>query len=472
MESLWSIETRSGSEVREPLVVRTARRKIVKIGRAPTADICINEPGVSNLHACLELSQNRVILRDMFASTGTWVNGERVDQIELSENDVVQIGSTLLRVSRGTQRPTPTHPPTVHPGLPSPQMPPAPMMAPVAAPTSGTQGFAAPPPTPAPVTAAPTLQIAAPIAAAPAVPAPVPTPPAAAPTPRPTSAVTQPGLPWAATAAPTPAAGSNLAHAADPIAPASDPPGVTSPWESGTGSMHVAVGPPAPDEAFSEFPEPTLDISGTGDGERYNTKWLVSNLRRQRARQRMMVLIAGAGLVAFLVIPMVWLATRPDPTPPQVTRPAPPPKPEVPVNDETYVYHRLPEATSITALAQTWFGERFPVGALARHNPSADDSAGQLPAGTVVKVPRAVEYEVARGDTLGAIADKLLGDSQRWEDVYTQNRAVLPSPSALDVGMKLKVQVVDTDLEARLAPAEKETADTPLPAPSKSNLAP
>jgi nucleoid-associated protein YgaU len=49
-------------------------------------------------------------------------------------------------------------------------------------------------------------------------------------------------------------------------------------------------------------------------------------------------------------------------------------------------------------------------------------------------------YVVEEGDTLAVIADKVYGDSSKWQTIYDANKDVIgDSPDALSIGMKLKV---------------------------------
>ena len=49
-------------------------------------------------------------------------------------------------------------------------------------------------------------------------------------------------------------------------------------------------------------------------------------------------------------------------------------------------------------------------------------------------------YEIASGDTLGSIAEKLYGDQTQWRRIYDANKDAIGSdPDKLTVGMKLKI---------------------------------
>jgi hypothetical protein len=57
-------------------------------------------------------------------------------------------------------------------------------------------------------------------------------------------------------------------------------------------------------------------------------------------------------------------------------------------------------------------------------------------------------YQVRKGDTLTGIAIRLLGDSQRYREIYEANRDRLASPDDLRVGMEL---TIPTPTSSRLA---------------------
>jgi pSer/pThr/pTyr-binding forkhead associated (FHA) protein len=68
------------------------------IGRGPSCHICLNDPGVSERHALLLLSDATATIQDMHSANGTLVNGTPIgDIVELSPETVVQLGGTVLR---------------------------------------------------------------------------------------------------------------------------------------------------------------------------------------------------------------------------------------------------------------------------------------------------------------------------------------------------------------------------------------
>jgi diguanylate cyclase (GGDEF)-like protein len=75
--------------------------KIVKarttIGRAQSADIRIVDDGISRHHVEVLLEGERVFVRDLNSTNGTFRNGERVElQAEVADGDKVSVGSTTI----------------------------------------------------------------------------------------------------------------------------------------------------------------------------------------------------------------------------------------------------------------------------------------------------------------------------------------------------------------------------------------
>ena len=72
------------------------------IGRGESCRVRMDLPDVSERHAILTVRGGRVVIEDLHSSNGTFVNGEPIDQaVVLDGGKVVQIGSSLLRVSDG-----------------------------------------------------------------------------------------------------------------------------------------------------------------------------------------------------------------------------------------------------------------------------------------------------------------------------------------------------------------------------------
>ena len=85
--------------IREPTSRVRIQSKVMKIGRLPDNDIVVADLGVSKLHAELrQTPTGRYEISDLGSHNGTFVNGTRVNQAELSENDIIAIGHATLRL--------------------------------------------------------------------------------------------------------------------------------------------------------------------------------------------------------------------------------------------------------------------------------------------------------------------------------------------------------------------------------------
>jgi len=69
----------------------------VHIGRGLSADLHLDESSVSRRHAILVPRPAGARILDDRSSNGTFVNGRRVQQADLSDGDVIVIGRIMLR---------------------------------------------------------------------------------------------------------------------------------------------------------------------------------------------------------------------------------------------------------------------------------------------------------------------------------------------------------------------------------------
>ena len=88
--------------LRDPASRFRTQSKVRRIGRRPDNDIIVSDPDVSEQHAELRRSPaGRYWIIDLGSHTGTYVNGTRVNQQEITEDDIIAIGHTTLRLSAG-----------------------------------------------------------------------------------------------------------------------------------------------------------------------------------------------------------------------------------------------------------------------------------------------------------------------------------------------------------------------------------
>jgi len=73
---------------------------VTVIGRDASADLVIDDPGVSRRHVEVRITHDgphqQVLLRDLGSTNGTYLNGDQVGTEQLTEGDRVTIGSTTL----------------------------------------------------------------------------------------------------------------------------------------------------------------------------------------------------------------------------------------------------------------------------------------------------------------------------------------------------------------------------------------
>jgi pSer/pThr/pTyr-binding forkhead associated (FHA) protein len=88
--------------LREPTSRVRIRPQVTRIGRHPDNDIVIADPGVSRQHAELRRSPDGgYSITDLGSHNGTHVNGTRVTQAELHQDDIITIGHATLRLAGG-----------------------------------------------------------------------------------------------------------------------------------------------------------------------------------------------------------------------------------------------------------------------------------------------------------------------------------------------------------------------------------
>jgi hypothetical protein len=72
------------------------------IGRAPNADVFLDDITVSREHAVLERRDDGLHLSDSGSLNGTYINRQRIESVRLADGDEVQIGKyRLTYIERG-----------------------------------------------------------------------------------------------------------------------------------------------------------------------------------------------------------------------------------------------------------------------------------------------------------------------------------------------------------------------------------
>ena len=97
--AIWCVDVEKGSRAMRGLHVDVLGPVVV--GRSPSSDIVIDEPYVSATHARFTIQGPALVLEDLGSTNGTMVNGHAIDQpVTLRDGDEVQVGNTVMRVSR------------------------------------------------------------------------------------------------------------------------------------------------------------------------------------------------------------------------------------------------------------------------------------------------------------------------------------------------------------------------------------
>lgn len=87
---------------REPTSRIRLQTRVVTIGRRPDNDVVLTDLGVSKQHAELRMSATgHYQIIDLGSHNGTYVNGVRVNQAEITEDDIVSIGRATFRLADG-----------------------------------------------------------------------------------------------------------------------------------------------------------------------------------------------------------------------------------------------------------------------------------------------------------------------------------------------------------------------------------
>lgn len=68
------------------------------VGRDHDCDARIDSSRISRHHCCLSLQADRLAVRDLTSTNGTWVNNQRVDAASLRDGDEIRIAHLRYRL--------------------------------------------------------------------------------------------------------------------------------------------------------------------------------------------------------------------------------------------------------------------------------------------------------------------------------------------------------------------------------------
>lgn len=75
------------------------RRPVTVIGCARPAHIVLHDNDVSNAHCVIVNTGHEILLKDLYTSSGTFCNKERIELISLQDGDVITVGTTQIQVA-------------------------------------------------------------------------------------------------------------------------------------------------------------------------------------------------------------------------------------------------------------------------------------------------------------------------------------------------------------------------------------
>src|SRR5438270_5170945 len=97
------VKAPSGLEKAYPM-----QKVALTVGRSDQCDISVKDSSMSGRHAEIRKSDGEIKVRDLGSANGIYLNGERVEEAELFDGDVLRLGQTSVRVDvvGGRKRPS------------------------------------------------------------------------------------------------------------------------------------------------------------------------------------------------------------------------------------------------------------------------------------------------------------------------------------------------------------------------------
>jgi ABC transport system ATP-binding/permease protein len=98
----WGPAAQLPAVIRDPAARVPLRSKVISVGRLPGNDIVVDDLEVSRHHAELRITPTgHYQVVDLGSYTGTFVNGVRVSQAELHDDDTIAVGRAVFQLSGG-----------------------------------------------------------------------------------------------------------------------------------------------------------------------------------------------------------------------------------------------------------------------------------------------------------------------------------------------------------------------------------
>jgi DNA-binding CsgD family transcriptional regulator len=84
--------------VHSPLFRLCVERTVAILGRSSQCDLVVDHPSISRKHAEIRVRDNRLLVKDLQSSNGTYVDGQPIQATELSKGQVVRFGKVSFSV--------------------------------------------------------------------------------------------------------------------------------------------------------------------------------------------------------------------------------------------------------------------------------------------------------------------------------------------------------------------------------------
>ncbi|MBN1961683.1 MAG: FHA domain-containing protein [Deltaproteobacteria bacterium] len=528
MSLIVAVDVFKAGETLQHYEFSSDHQRLVRIGKLPSAQVRLDEPAASRVHAIIEVSHAQAMLVDMGADSGTLVNGKRASKVKLSHGDKIVIGATELIVSIGTNSADNAAKIVTNNPI-----------------SSGMSVSQASVPEHSQASTNNNSGQGSNLSAA------VYREPSKVPTnmnnfsqrliakmraldanmlaevelyidwiayrqqgARQNYSATSVALPIAtAKVAQIPAQASFISQAqAVRTAPYAN---VSQPVMIPTSAMAVTAVASKADAETVQVQQPAASNFPPNRKPPRDTLSYVKQMRRSRRWQQ---IIIGGVLVVVAIIMLITLfkpskinlnlpdaATTPATTPTKTTSTSgesgsaatttdtavdgestaeattpldaskPPSVATVDTNANSIVpnaqivIYRIPDDQSLSEIANNLWPNSSNAFLLQKENPIITSIDVKIARGTVIRIPKIVIYKVQTGDTLASIAEKYFGSANEYKTIQNANKLILPNPESLIVGTSLIIPLVNQDLEKRftlsLSNVKEETKNNKTVAP-------
>ncbi len=120
----WVLKFISGKYQGGEFALEEGREYVV--GRSSECDMVLVEDMISRAHATFSVKDGQVYLRDNGSTNGSFVNGERISEVQLSPNDRVLLGTSIIKLLPFEESESTMPPPPNVRTAPTQQLPDAP----------------------------------------------------------------------------------------------------------------------------------------------------------------------------------------------------------------------------------------------------------------------------------------------------------------------------------------------------------